>query len=49
MVVNNSTLIGITTLTNTFVDKFLASNDGSNFGDKMLNDSIIEEEDKKNR
>ena len=49
MVVAGSTIIGISSLTNKIVDKLLPSNDGSNFGEEMLNDSTIEHEEKNNR
>lgn len=41
MVVTGSTLIWISTLKNTLVDKLLPSNDESNFVDETLNDSTI--------
>ena len=49
MVVAGSTIIGISSLTNKIVNKLLPSNDGSNFGEEMLNDSTIEHEEKTNR
>merc|ERR1712055_528232 len=49
MVVGTGTLIGISTLTNTLVNKLVPSNDGTNFGEETLNDSTIEDEEKNNR
>jgi len=49
MVVAGTTLFGISTLTNTLVDKLLPSNDGSNFGEETLNNSTIGHEEKNNR
>ena len=43
MVVAGGALIGVSTLMNTLVDKLVPSNDGSNFGEEMLNDSTIED------
>ena len=48
MVGAGGALIGISTLTNTLVDKLVPSNDGSNFGEETLNDSTIEHEEKNN-
>ena len=49
IVVAGTPLFGISTLTNTLVDKLLPSNDGSNFGEETLNNSTIGHEEKNNR